>query len=74
MASPRCLRYPVVPAPGEPGKIPFWHGDLLSQPPELERTLGQVNRELRAFPPEAAERRQMEGAGFDELAIRQGVR
>ena len=60
----------VTPAPGEPGKIAFWHGDLLSRPPELGRALGRLTRELRAAPPEAAERRLMEGAGFDERAAR----
>ncbi|HSR22656.1 MAG TPA: helicase-related protein, partial [Candidatus Eisenbacteria bacterium] len=60
----------VVPAPGEPGKIAFWHGDLLSRPPELGRALGRLTRELRAARPEAAERRLMEGAGFDERAAR----
>src|SRR5262245_41333499 len=60
----------VVPAPGQPGKIAFWHGDLLSRPPELGRALGRLTRELRAVQPEAAERRLMEGAGFDERAAR----
>ena len=60
----------VAPAPGEPGKIAFWHGDSLSRPAELGRALGQLTRELRAAEPEAAERRLMEGAGFDERAAR----
>ncbi|HXM55024.1 MAG TPA: DEAD/DEAH box helicase, partial [Candidatus Dormibacteraeota bacterium] len=60
----------VLPAPGQPGKIAFWHGDLLSRPPELGRALGRLTRELRAAPPEAAERRLMEAAGFDERAAR----
>ena len=60
----------VSPAPGEPGKIAFWHGDSLSRPAELGRALGQLTRELRAAEPEAAERRLMEGAGFDERAAR----
>src|SRR5262245_40336325 len=60
----------VVPAPGQPGKIAFWHGDSLSRPPELGRALGRMTRELRALPAEAAERRLMEGAGFDERAAR----
>jgi ATP-dependent Lhr-like helicase len=60
----------VVPAPGQPGKIAFWHGDSLSRPPELGRALGRLTRELRAAQPEAAERRLMEGAGFDERAAR----
>ena len=58
----------VSPAPGEPGKIAFWHGDSLLRPAELGRALGQLTRELRAAEPEAAERRLMEGAGFDERA------
>jgi ATP-dependent Lhr-like helicase len=60
----------VSPAPGEPGKIAFWHGDSLSRPAELGRALGRLTRELRAAQPEAAERRLLEGAGFDERAAR----
>jgi ATP-dependent helicase Lhr and Lhr-like helicase len=60
----------VTPAPGQPGKIAFWHGDLLPRPPELGRALGRLTRELRAAEPEAAERRLMERGGLDELAAR----
>ena len=60
----------VTPAPGEPGKIAFWHGDLLSRPAELGRALGRLTRELRAAEPEAAERRLLERAGLDEMAAR----
>jgi ATP-dependent Lhr-like helicase len=60
----------VTPAPGEPGKISFWHGDLLSRPAELGRGLGELTRELRSLPSEAAERRLRERAGFDERAAR----
>src|SRR5207302_860035 len=56
----------VNPAPGEPGKIAFWHGDLLSRPAELGRALGRLTRELRGAQPEAAERRLMQDAGLDE--------
>jgi ATP-dependent Lhr-like helicase len=58
----------VRPAPGEPGKVAFWHGDSLSRPAELGRALGRLTRELRSLEPEAAERRLMERAGFDERA------
>jgi ATP-dependent Lhr-like helicase len=58
----------VLPAPGEPGTISFWHGDSLSRPAELGRALGRLTRELRAMEPEAAERRLMERSGFDERA------
>src|SRR5947209_9195514 len=40
----------VTPAPGEPGKIAFWHGDSLSRPAELGRGLVELTRELRPLP------------------------
>ena len=36
----------VRPAPGEPGRMPFWHGDGPGRPPELGRALGAFVREL----------------------------
>src|SRR5213075_1165307 len=36
----------VSPAPGLPGKMPFWHGDSLGRPAELGRALGAFIREL----------------------------
>ncbi|HXG40987.1 MAG TPA: helicase-related protein, partial [Candidatus Limnocylindrales bacterium] len=36
----------VSPAPGEPGKLPFWHGDAEGRPIELGRALGAFVREL----------------------------
>jgi ATP-dependent Lhr-like helicase len=38
----------VTPAPGEPGKLPFWHGDAVGRPVELGRALGGFVRELEA--------------------------
>ena len=38
----------VTPAPGQPGKMPFWHGDGPGRPLELGRALGAFTRELRA--------------------------
>jgi ATP-dependent helicase Lhr and Lhr-like helicase len=40
-------RVVVVPAPGEPGKMPFWHGDRPGRPLELGRALGAFLREVR---------------------------
>ena len=37
----------VTPAPGQPGKMPFWHGDGPGRPLELGRALGAFARELR---------------------------
>src|SRR5438067_5458572 len=45
----------VVPAPGEAGKMPFWHGDKPGRPLELGRALGATVRQLRAIEPEAVE-------------------
>ena len=47
----------VTPAPGEPGKMPFWHGDQSGRPVELGFAIGKLVRELRGMPaPKAAER------------------
>ena len=44
----------VSPAPGRPGKMPFWHGDLAGRPIEFGRRIGALVRELRTLPPNAA--------------------
>jgi ATP-dependent Lhr-like helicase len=44
----------VIPAPGEPGKMPFWHGDREARPVELGRAVGALTRELAAAPRERA--------------------
>ena len=44
----------VSPAPGEPGKMPFWHGDRAGRPVELGYTIGTLVRELRSVPRAAA--------------------
>lgn len=37
-------RVTVTPAPGVPGKMPFWHGDNLGRPLELGRAVGEFFR------------------------------
>jgi ATP-dependent Lhr-like helicase len=44
----------VSPAPGEPGKMPFWHGDQAGRPVELGMAIGRLVRDLRATPRTAA--------------------
>ena len=44
----------VSPAPGEPGKMPFWKGDGAGRPLEFGRRIGAMVRELRAMPLPAA--------------------
>ncbi|MDQ4068734.1 MAG: DEAD/DEAH box helicase, partial [Actinomycetota bacterium] len=39
----------VTPAPGEPGKMPFWHGDGLGRPAELGRAVGAFLREVGSW-------------------------
>ncbi len=44
----------VTPAPGEPGKMPFWKGDGPGRPLEFGRRIGALVRELRELPKPAA--------------------
>ncbi|MCD0453589.1 DEAD/DEAH box helicase [Actinocorallia sp. API 0066] len=57
----------VSPAPGRPGKLPFWHGDSPGRPAELGRALGAFTREVAAMPQERALQRAAE-AGLDPWA------
>src|SRR5262245_17867494 len=56
------------PAPGQPGKMPFWHGDRPGRPLELGRALGGFLREVRELPPAQAEERLRTHYGLDEWA------
>ena len=38
-------RVTVTPAPGIPGKLPFWHGDAIGRPAELGRAIGAFIRD-----------------------------
>ncbi len=44
----------VEPAPGQPGKMPFWKGDGPGRPLEFGRRIGALVRELRGMPKAAA--------------------
>jgi ATP-dependent Lhr-like helicase len=61
-------RVVVTPAPGEPGKMPFWHGDGPGRPVELGRAVGEFVRGLRALPTERATAALRDDYGLDELA------
>ncbi len=39
-------RVTVTPAPGIPGKLPFWHGDAVGRPVELGRLIGAFVRDV----------------------------
>ncbi len=47
----------VEPAPGMPGRMPFWKGDRVSRPLELGLRIGALTRELGRLDPEAAKER-----------------
>ena len=36
----------VTPAPGEPGKMPFWKGDRTGRPLEYGLAIGRLTRDL----------------------------
>lgn len=63
-------RVTVTPAPGVPGRLPFWHGDSPGRPVDLGRALGTFTRELAAeikTAPDAASTRLRE-TGLDAWA------
>ena len=47
-------RVVVTPAPGQPGKMPFWHGDGPGRPLELGRAVGEFVRTIRTLPADQA--------------------
>ncbi|MGV9316109.1 ATP-dependent helicase [Streptomyces sp. NPDC003691] len=57
----------VTPAPGVPGRLPFWKGDQLGRPLELGRAVGAFLREVGALEP-ADGRRRLLAAGLDAWA------
>ena len=58
----------VSPAPGEPGKMPFWKADGPARPRELGLAIGRLVRELRGLPPSAAVDRLVRDHDLDRLA------
>ncbi|MFI5081526.1 MAG: DNA glycosylase AlkZ-like family protein, partial [Streptosporangiales bacterium] len=63
----------VTPAPGQPGKLPFWHGDTPGRPAELGRAIGAACRQLSAAGEQEAAAK-LERAGLDALAARNLIR
>ncbi|BBZ24119.1 ATP-dependent helicase [Mycolicibacter hiberniae] len=57
----------VAPAPGQPGRLPFWHGDGVGRPAELGAALGAFTGELAALDSAAFDRRCAD-LGFDSYA------
>nr|WP_307856829.1 ATP-dependent helicase [Mycolicibacter acidiphilus] len=57
----------VVPAPGRPGRLPFWHGDGVGRPAELGAAIGAFTGELAGLSRAAFDSR-CAGLGFDDYA------
>ena len=57
----------VIPAPGQPARLPFWRGDDSGRPAELGRAIGAFTGELAALDRGPFESRCAE-LGFDEYA------
>ncbi len=66
-------RIVVTPAPGRPGRMPFWHGDGPGRPVELGRAVGEFTRRLMARLPEDLERSLAVGE-LDDLMGELGAR
>ncbi len=60
-------RVVVTPAPGQPGRMPFWHGDGPGRPLELGRAMGAFVREV------GAEARKDPAAATERLRTRHGL-
>ncbi len=58
-------RVVVTPAPGQPGKMPFWHGDGLGRPAELGRAIGAFLRVVDGW----SDQKLVDECSLDPLAL-----
>ena len=58
----------VVPAPGQPGRLPFWKGDAAGRPVELGRAIGAFTREIAGLD-DATIAARLADVGFDPWAV-----
>jgi ATP-dependent Lhr-like helicase len=61
-------RVVVTPAPGEPGKMPFWKGDSVGRPIELGRAIGSFLREFEPLQTDDAVARLERDHALDHMA------
>jgi ATP-dependent helicase Lhr and Lhr-like helicase len=64
----------VSPAPGQPGKMPFWKADAAGRPLELGQHIGALIRSLRQMPPAAAVQRLTKHHDLDARAAENLIR
>lgn len=57
----------VIPAPGQPARLPFWRGDSVGRPPELGAAVGAFTGELAQLGRDEFTER-CRAMGFDEFA------
>jgi ATP-dependent Lhr-like helicase len=58
----------VSPAPGEPGRMPFWKGEAAGRPAEFGRKIGEMTRELLQLPRPVAFAKLVEEHSLDANA------
>ena len=58
----------VIPAPGEPARLPFWRGDGVGRPAELGEAIGAFTGELSGLGRDAFAKR-CDAMGFDAYAV-----
>jgi ATP-dependent Lhr-like helicase len=63
-------RVVVTPAPGQPGKMPFWKADAAQRTVPFGEAIGRLVREISAVKPAAAIARLIRDHDLDELAAR----
>ncbi|HEX9482955.1 MAG TPA: DEAD/DEAH box helicase, partial [Gemmatimonadaceae bacterium] len=63
-------RVVVTPAPGQPGKMPFWKADAAERTVPFGEAIGRLVREVRAMTPAAAVKKLTTAHDLDELAAR----
>jgi ATP-dependent helicase Lhr and Lhr-like helicase len=64
----------VSPAPGQPGKMPFWRGDAPARPLETGQAIGALVRELLSLPRAKAVSRLEQEHDLDALAAENLIR
>lgn len=60
----------VAPAPGEPGRMPFWRGDGPGRPLEFGRAIGALARQLVRLPRDSAAGQLVDDHGLEPQAAR----
>ncbi|MEO8217678.1 MAG: DEAD/DEAH box helicase [Acidobacteriota bacterium] len=60
----------VSPAPGQPGKMPFWHGDSAGRTVQLGQRMGELIRMIAAGDADASEQALAREHDLDRLAAR----